>query len=267
MSDGFSADWLRLRESYDARARDAGLLRRLGEWAAARAPLRLIDLGAGTGANLRWTAPHLPAAGQDWILVEHDPALIAAGTERLTGHAAAWRYRRLDLGVDLEELGDSGADVITASALLDLVSAAWLDRLVALRRRLGAALYLALSYDGRIAWDPVDSFDSVALTLVNAHQRTDKGFGPALGSAAADVLVAGLASVDGELFTAASDWCLGSGDQAIQRELLAGYESAAIAVAPKREDELRAWAIRRRRSILAGKSSLLVGHRDLVLLP
>ena len=60
---------------------------------------------------------------------------------------------------------------------------------------------------------------------------------------------------------------LGRTDEALQAALLAGYEAAAIAIAPEAEDALRRWAGRRRVMISGGQSSLRVGHSDLLLLP
>ena len=90
----------------------------------------------------------LPAKGQDWTLVEHDPALIQPVRRSWQAHRSAGAITELDLAADLETLAEADADIITASALLDLVSAEWLDRLVAWRRSSRAALYIALSYDG-----------------------------------------------------------------------------------------------------------------------
>ncbi len=95
MSD-FSTDWLALREPADRRARSPrlmeGLLRRLAvltqppgaESSPSPRTLRILDLGCGTGANLRYLAPRLglaPGAGpwvrQDWICVDRDRKLLA----------------------------------------------------------------------------------------------------------------------------------------------------------------------------------------------
>ena len=51
-------------------------------------------------------------------------------------------------------------------------------------------LYAALSYDGRTTFNPPDPLDAAIVAAVNAHQRTDKGFGPALGPAAAALAIA-----------------------------------------------------------------------------
>jgi SAM-dependent methyltransferase len=260
---GFPAGWLALREPYDRAAADPGLAEALAAWAGSRRPLHVVDLGAGTGANLRRLAPAL-GPGQRWTLVEIDPALSEAGRRTLPPFA---RYRRLDLARDLELLADDPADLLTVSALIDLVSADWLRRLADLRRRLGCALLVALTYDGRIAWNPADPLDEVARALVNRHQRTDKGFGPALGPEAAPTLAAMLAGEGAPPRLATSDWRLGPGDRAIQQALLDGYASAAASLDPTRAADLEGWRHRRTGVLAAGASRLAVGHLDLLFLP
>jgi len=96
---GFSAEWLARREPHDAAARAtelAGLLRtsssatRNGE--PARASRAIVDLGAGSGANLRWLAARL-GGEQAWLLVDHDAGLLAAAENALlrwgTAHGAS----------------------------------------------------------------------------------------------------------------------------------------------------------------------------------
>jgi hypothetical protein len=266
VSEGFAPGWLAMREPHDLGARSPDLLRRLAEWRRGRGHVRIVDLGSGTGSNLRGTAPAL-GADQDWTLVEWDPHLIATGERLLRAAEVGWRYRRLDLASDLETLADGPVDLVTAAALLDLVSPSWLARLVELRRHTAAALYVVLTIDGRIAWEPADPTDRLAGELVEDHQHTDKGFGRALGPDAADGLESLLRAEPGELHVRDSDWCLGSADAPIQLELLAGYAGAASATAPARTGEIAAWAGRRRARILSGGSALRVGHRDLLFLP
>jgi hypothetical protein len=260
---GFSAGWLALREPHDRAAADPGLVQALAAWAVPRPSLHVVDLGAGTGANLRRLAPALGPA-QRWTLVEIDPALAEAAAPGLPPFA---RHRRLDLARDLEALADDPADLLTASALIDLVSAGWLRRLAELRRRAGCALLVTLTYDGRTAWDPPDPLDAELRALVNRHQRTDKGFGPALGPDAAPALAAMLAGEGAPPRVAPSDWRLGPGDRPIQRALLDGYAAAAASLDPARAAEIAAWRERRLAVVEAGTSALTVGHLDLLLLP
>jgi hypothetical protein len=256
-SEHFGAEWLALREPYDTRAVAPDLVRQLAEWATARPGLQVVDLGAGAGAMLRRLGPIL-GEGQQWTLAELDPELIMVGQARLGAGLPPAAYWRLDLARDLETLGGKPVNLITASALLDLVSTDWLERLVRLRARLGCALYVVLTYDGHIEWEPADPFDRLALNAVNRHQRGDKGFGPALGPDAGPALARMLGSGT-EL--ARSAWRLGPGDQAMQRALIKGYAGVMD------DPALRAWARRRMAYLQARRSALTVEHLDLLYLP
>lgn len=266
MSEVFTPTWLDLREPADAKACNPLLTCRLAGWAAERNELRVVDLGAGTGAGLRRLSPHLPSH-QSWILIERDPKLIQAGRERLGAGTAPHRYQHLDLASDLDSLGEDGPDLIAASALIDLVGPTWLQRLVHLRARVGAALYVVLSYDGRVLWQPPDEADAACTALVNRHQRGEKGFGPALGPEAALVLHRLLGPWPGELLLGRSDWRLGPGDAALQAELLRGHVEAASAMAPEAAPRVAAWGTRRMAALRAPGAGVQVGHLDLLFLP
>lgn len=265
---GFASDWLALREPYDHAARADGLLSRLADWAAGRQGLTIVDLGSGAGSNLRGTSPALPVP-QDWTLVEYDPHLIAAGSPALAelGQGITARYRHLDLAAELETAIPAGTDLVTAAAFADLVSAAWIDRLVETVRHCRAALYLVLTYDGGWRWRPGDVFDAEIKRLFDAHQGTDKGFGPALGPAATQALVDRLAPLGGRLELAPSDWQFGYEDRAIQKALLEGYVGAALEIDPAEKREVEDWAAQRLKQIDAGRSMHRVGHQDLLWLP
>ena len=266
MSDGFSADWLTLREPYDLAARSNVLLDRLAAWHRRGEVLRVVDLGAGTGSNLRCIAPAL-GGEQEWILAELDPSLIATGQARLAATRVGWRYRQLDLARDLEQLADRQVDLITASALIDLVGEPWLRRLVAWRASADAALHIVLTYDGRTTWEPADAGDDEVTERVNRHQHGDKGFGAALGGRAVPALRTLLADARGELLVEASDWDLSEDDRPLQAAMVDGYAKAATQIDSAQEAADMAWAIRRHRHIAAGRSRLRVGHLDLLFLP
>lgn len=263
MSEAFSADWLALREPYDAAARSPALTARLAAWLADRQAPHIVDLGAGTGANRRFLGPHLGAEAR-WTLIERDRALVAAGRALGIDGSA---YRECDLARDLPLLAGLGADLLAASALLDLVSEPWLGELVRLAALRPAALHLVLSYDGRIEWDPLESEDTNVTALVNAHQRTDKGFGPALGPQAVLALRRALADAPGELVIEPADWRLGPEDRAMQHVLLDGWLTVARSIAPDHAADLDDWAARRRQWLKAGRSRLTVGHLDALFLP
>jgi hypothetical protein len=246
----FGQEWLRLREPYDHAARSGTLADRFVE-AVGPAP-RLADLGAGTGSNLRYLAPRLPAA-QRWLLVDHDPALLEQARAR---PAVALECRILNLAAALPESGVWTG--ITAAALLDLASAAWLDRLAAWCR--GVPLLMALSVDGRLAWEPEEPDDAAVRERFFAHQRSDKGFGPALGAAAAPYLAERLAAEGQRVSVERSDWRLGPADAPLLAATLDGIVAVQAA-------GLERWAAARRRQLAAGELRLAVGHVDLLALP
>jgi SAM-dependent methyltransferase len=268
---GFSGDWLRQREPFDAAARAVAAERlQLARWLAAlkpeAAPWRVIDLGCGTGANFRALAPLL-AGSQQWCVVDHDRALLGAWPA--APRKAAIEPIVLDLARDLETLPFAGTTLVTASALLDLVSAEWLQRLVAVCRDAGASVLFTLSVDGRALWDPLDPADALASALFDAHQRRDKGFGPALGPMAAATATEGFRAAGYAVQSAPSDWWIDARSDpaalALQQALIDGIAQAAIEQDPGAANELRAWQTRRH--ALAARSTLRIGHLDLIATP
>jgi SAM-dependent methyltransferase len=257
---GFSAQWLALREGADARARAAPLVARLREALAPDAAV--LDLGAGTGANARHLVPQLGDA-HAWTLVDYDDALLATLPARMPP-GVRWQALRTDLR-ELARLPFPPRGLVTASALLDLVSGPWIDALAACCARAEACALFALSYDGRIAFDPPHRLDARVCEWVNRHQRTDKGFGPALGPEAVAAAKRAFEAHGYRCVVASSDWVLGPADAALQAALIDGWAEAAQAIAPEAGTDLAAW--REARRAAAGRTRLVVGHADLVALP
>jgi hypothetical protein len=268
---GFSADWLALREPLDAASRDAPIGRvardALRRARGTSAVTDVIDLGAGTGANLRYVAPLLEGQ-QAWLLVDNDPALLTVATRRptpvLPHHRCRVRSVHLDLATGLPSLPLRAGTLLTAAALLDLVSEAWLRALVRRATEEDAIVWFALTYDGHIDLHPAEPEDAELCEQVNLHQRTDKGFGPALGPEAAGLTQQLLKERGYRVHAAASDWRLGADQAALQYALLEGWCEAAIAIAPHRAVVFRGWLLRRRAHVAADRSSLRVGHVDIV---
>lgn len=260
---GFSADWLALREPVDALSRHQELTAQLIAWRRQPGCLPVLDLGSGTGANLRFLAPLL-GDQQHWRMVDADPALLADGAARCADPAGVAVERLcLDLTDSWERLEAVKPTLVTASALLDLVSADWLERLAGRCRAWRVAVLIVLSYDGTIAWEPELADDRRVCAWINRHQHTDKGFGPALGPDAAPALAALLANQGYQLTLRPSPWRLGPEHAALQTALLAGWVDAAQQIAPDRAGELTAWANQRQDWIKQGQSRLTVGHWDL----
>lgn len=277
----FPVDWLTAREPYDHAARSAGLADR---FAAGLGPRPcLLDLGCGTGSNLRYLAPRI-AGPHRWRCVDNDPALLRAAQPTLFRWAGergwAARLEGEDLVIarpageivatfSLRDLACAGLldddDVtgVTGSALLDLTSATWLDSLAVACR--GRPLLMALSFDGRIGFEPAAREDEELCQQFRAHQRTDKGFGPALGPDAAAYLSKQLSASGCAVTMERADWRLGPSDRALLRATLDGMIETVREIASN--DCLQRWAARRREQLASVDLQLTVGHVDLLALP
>lgn len=284
---GFSADWLAWREPADHRSRSGALAARLYARLARREALRVVDLGAGSGSNLRWLLPHGPAR-QHWRVVDHDPALLEALHVRTRAWAVEHRgeaslatdgqlhVRLRDRSCHVEAVHRdlvpwdgavlAGEDLVTGAALLDLASASWIRELVAAIASAGAAALFTLTYDGRMACTPEEPDDAWVRALVNCHQRTDKGFGPAAGPGAVDEAVRAFEAAGYVAERDRSDWVIDA-EPELQRALVRGWGEAALEMAPSEASRIAAWTSARLLHVDRQRSVLTVGHEDLAAWP
>lgn len=255
---GFTLEWLALREAADVAARAVAVTRRAVD-ALPQGVVKAVDLATGTGSNVRYLAPHLPAQ-QDWWLVDSDERLLA----QVRAGSVPFETKCVDLsGANLGAVVE-GRDLVTASALLDLVSERWLASLADRCRLAGAVVLFALTYNGQMDFSPREDADEEVRTLVNRHQRTDKGFGPALGPDAPARAEALLAGHGYRVTRAPSNWVLGPDQRELQQQLIDGWAHAAIAIEPTASERMADWRSRRHAHVAAGHSHVLVGHDDLV---
>lgn len=281
----FSAEWLALREPADARARSASLAESLWHERPTVEPIRVLDLAAGTGANARYLAGRWPRE-QDWLLVDLDASLLALVPERISAWArtsgriastgtsgvrvtAASRpeirfdTQRVDLAVLDNSALFANRDLVTASALLDLVAEPWLRALAARCRDAGVAALFALTYDGKVECTPNEPEDGTIRDLLNRHQRTDKGFGQALGPDAVAVAERCFVGEGFHVRRERSDWQLPPEMRELQRQLIDGWARAATDVAPAAEGaSIDRWRTKRLAHVDEGRSHIVVGHED-----
>ena len=253
----FSASWLALREPADHAARSAALTRAIADALAGDPAPAILDLAAGTGSNLRYLSLAMPRGR--WLLVDRDPALLARvpADDRLD-------TREMNLATLSDPSIFEGRALVTASALLDLVSEEWMRALAARCAESGAAVLFALTYDGRIACSPEDPDDGSIVELVNQHQQTDKGFGPALGPGASDAAARCFEAAGYGVQRASSDWRLPPEARELQRQLIEGWAEAASEITPARARLIDSWRDRRLAHLAAGWSEIFVGHEDMI---
>jgi hypothetical protein len=242
-------EWLELREGADAVARSAELAERLARHLEA-GPLVIHDLGGGSGAMGRWLAPRLPGP-QHWVVHDRDPDLL----ELAVAHAPASvtvEARRSDV-TRLSPDDLAGASALVASALLDLLTADELLRMLGACR--GRPLLLALTVVGRVTLSPADPLDARIGAAFNAHQRRGRRLGPDALAAAVDEL--------GECIVRPSPWRLGAAHAGLIAEWLEGWVAAACEQEPALAAEAGAYRERRPAQELA----VTVDHADLLVLP
>jgi len=258
---GFSADWLALREPHDARARNSAVLNAVVTSFAGNRSVRIVDLACGTGSTVRALAPRFPAE-QNWRLADNDLSLLARASAMARPAGVTLTAIPIDLNHDLEAALDGPIDLVTTSALLDLVSEDWLERLAVETQARSIPIYAALSYDGRIDISPSHPFDAEIITAVNAHQRRDKGFGPALGPMVARTAVARFEALGCSVVQGAADWVIGASDRKFQMEIFSGWAGAARETGDLALSDTVEWLTFRRDAVAAGRSSVRVGHVD-----
>jgi hypothetical protein len=105
------------------------------------------------------------------------------------------------------------------------------------------------------------------IAAVNRHQLTDKGFGPALGPAAAGKGVRAFERVGYTIVQGSSDWIFNTADREIQLEVLTGWAYAAQELGDVATERVAAWLARRREHLAAGRSTMRIGHLDIFATP
>ncbi|MBT2785330.1 MULTISPECIES: glycosyltransferase [unclassified Halomonas] len=277
----FESDWLALREEADVASRSQHLAALAAEWLSERTPApQIADLGCGRGSNLRFLAPHL-SGQQRWKLIDHDAILLAQARQRAAGlsNRQGQPVAVESHCVSLEALTDvplDDAHLVTASALLDLVSQQWVNALVARIAGQQQALLIALSVTGEWHFiDPhgkpmLDDEDHWLRALFIAHQQRNKGLGDALGGQAHQALASALEEADYSVEQAETPWQFAAGSHAqkpLMMALLDGWADAATEQAPQAAVRIAAWLQLRQRAVVNGQLGIWVGHRDLFAKP
>lgn len=285
----FAADWLALRETADRAARAARLADLACELGRGARVTHVIDLGAGTGAALRYLAPRLGGA-QRWQLADADPVALGAAQRELEAWARARgahvesardglaledaalecrvRLVESDVATGFDALHWPEGALVSASALLDLVSAEWIAQLVDACAAGRSPAWLTLCVDGRIELEPPEPLDERVRAAFDRDQRRDKGFGLALGPDAAAHARAAFAAAGFTVATETSDWVLGRDvDAEHAAALVDDYARIARTLEPEARAAIEAWRRRRADEIAARALTLRVGHLDLLAVP
>lgn len=277
----FSADWLALREPADHDALNPDVRAATMRLFERKDHVHVVDLGCGAGSNLRGLYSALPR-WQSWTLVDYDPLLLAAARKTLTGWADKTQnegerlilfkgdarigvtFRQADLaGGDFGPVIE-GADLITAAALFDLVSVPVIEKLAAAASSRKQAFMTVLTYDGLASWQPPHKADTQMVAAFNAHQRGNKGFGPAAGAGGTSALSKAFQSVGYRILRGSSPWRVDARYGGLRLALDEGFAGAVRETGKVKDADVDSWLAARR----AAKDGMTqIGHEDILAVP
>jgi hypothetical protein len=262
--------WLALREAADAAARATDLVEHLGRHLPATGRRVIHDLGCGTGAMGRWLAPLLPGP-QHWVVHDRDADLLEIAAADLPGPAAdgaAVTVETRQSDITRLHTGDlADATLVTASALLDLLTGDELAGLVAVCAGAGCPVLLTLSVVGRVDLTPADPLDSRVAAAFDAHQRRVTEGGRLLGPDAVGVAVEEFGRLGAEVLVRPSPWRLDAAQGDLAAEWFIGWVGAASEQQVELAAETGTYARRRLAEVTAGQLAVTVDHADLLVLP
>ena len=274
---GFSPEWLALREPADHRARDGFLAMALADRLQSKPLVRVIDLGCGTGSNIRATYAAL-GGEQHWTLVDYDARLLAAARATLqawsdkastdgdklvltkSGKTLVVGFRQADLVTGLDAALGRECDLVTASALFDLCSVDFIQRFARAVAERRAVFYTVLTYNGVQRWTPQHELDAPMADAFHAHQMTDKGFGLSAGPKAPQALAEAFRAAGYTVTEGDSPWLLSRSDQALVNELVPGFASAVRETGKIPAAQIDTW-------LSLPRYGSEVGHTDTLALP
>jgi len=275
----FTGQWLQAREPADHAARSEALTHTLAQWLAGRyhevsarlgsgLPLQIVDIGTGRGSNPVYLVPRFPVP-QQWVLVEPDQGLLQAAVSRVEALDAPTVSLCAELTAENLDTVLPEADLMTASALIDLVSEPWLTAFVSAVSQRRSAVLVVLSYSGQFELSPPHPSDARVQDLVNRHQHGDKGRGSALGPDATAVLRQKLQAAGYQVQLENSPWRLGedSDDAELISLLMWGWVQAACEQNPRATGEIEGWLEDRRAQLAVQQLRVAVSHLDLLALP
>ena len=270
MTTVVTPEWLALREPADAASRATDLVETLRLGLDDVRPIVVHDLGCGTGSMARWLAPRLPGP-QLWVMRDQDPVLLrhaaAALPERACdGAPIAVQTSQSDVtNLDDDEL--LGASLVTASALLDVLTADEVERVVDRCVRARCATLLTLSVIGRVEMTPADPLDIEIGTAFNTHQCRMTERGRLLGPIASRVAAALFEHFGAEVVTRPSVWRLGGAETTLMLEWFAGWVGAACEQRPELAKVTADYVHGRLAEAAEGRLSVEVHHEDLLARP
>lgn len=260
-----TADWLELRAAADDVARSEQLTAELR--GSIRAGGTVIhDLGAGSGAMVRWLSPRLPGP-QAWVLHDADAGILAHAdlddVVDAAGDPLTSRTRVAPLA-DLPPDAFAGASAVVASALLDVITLSEAERIVAACVAAGSPALFSLTVTGNVVLDPADPLDPVLGAAFDDHQRREAHGRRLLGPDAVPIVAGLFVAAGWHVRTAVTPWVLDASEAELVGQWLDGWVGAAVEQRPELASAAAEYVERR---VACESLVVTVPHEDLVAWP
>ena len=202
MSTGFSTIWLEERFRFDAAARNAQLEHICLKYIDKYPRVNLVDVGAGSGANVRHWAERIPQ-DQSWTLVEQDGELLAEGLqltaawgkergfEVYEGSKGEWIFSTSSKKVQVKGVVGSLLDIneqvdlttqhmVMANAVFDLFSVQQFETFARQIQPHSLAFYPTINYAG-MGFEVLHPGDAQMVAWYEGHMERNRPEGRAMG--------------------------------------------------------------------------------------
>lgn len=265
MAGTVTPEWLSLREAADHAARSRDLV---GQLSARDSTGHLVvhDLGCGTGSMMRWLAPQVPGP-QLWVLHDQDDVLLArvdsaAAPAAFDGRVVQIETRAGDVTrLTADDL--AGVDLVTTSALLDLLTAREVDAIARACVAADCEVLFTLTVTGEVSLSPRHQLDEAIRMAFNAHQRRTHHGRRLLGPDAIAHAAETFTRLGARVVIQPSSWQLGPQDVSLVVEWLTGWVGAACEQRPEFTSLARGYLRDRLADAAAGRLRVSIGHADL----
>ena len=264
-----SGDWLALREPEDAAARSLDLALIAAELLP-DGPIVVHDLGSGTGSMMRWLAAVLPGP-QTWFLHDWNADL----TEQAIHHQRPSDRDNVQISVfgrtgNLAHLSAedvAGGSLVTASALLDVLTSEEIHTIVGACLAAHTPALLSLNVTGGVQLNPRDERDTAFENAFNAHQARLANGRRQLGRYAPSLARRLFVEAGWQVRQSTTLWRLNHRQPGLLGEWFSGWVDAAVEQEPQLRDEADRYRQDRLAQIELGDFSASVDHVDLLAWP
>jgi hypothetical protein len=211
----------------------------------------------------RWLAPLLPGP-QHWVLHDRDEDLLHIARSSVPAAVPGGPVTveaRLGDATWLTAAELAGASLVTASALLDVLTRDEVRRLAHACAASACPALLTLIVAGRVELEPADPLDPVVGAAFDAHQRRAVNGRRLLGPDAVRAATEAFTELGARVEVRPSPWHLGPQDADLADAWLVGWVGAAHELQPDlaAQDYLH----RRRAEATSGRLRVTVHHLDL----